>query len=124
VTGRAEGGQATVELALCLPVLAALALVLLQVVVVVRAQVLLTHAAREAARETAVTSDLRAIRRAAELSGDLDGSRLVVTVRGRGRPGSRARVELRYRAPTELPLVGSLLTDVTLRANAAIRVER
>jgi Flp pilus assembly protein TadG len=122
-TGR-EDGQATVELALCLPVLALLALVVLQVAVVVRDQVLVTHAAREAARQTAVTADLGAVRQAAEASGHLDPDRLAVTVRDRGRPGSRATVEVRYRAPTALPIVGRLVGDVELRANAAIRIER
>jgi Flp pilus assembly protein TadG len=119
-----EDGQATVELALCLPVLVALALVVLQVVLVARDQVLVTHAAREAAREAAVTSDLAAVRRAAVASGALAADRLTVTVTGRGRPGSRAVVEVRYAAPTDLPVIGGLLGDVALGANAAIRVER
>jgi len=124
VSGTREDGQATVELALCLPVLVALALVVLQVVLVGRDQVLVTHAAREAAREVAVTGDLRAVRRAAAASGTLDPARLRVRVTGRGRPGSRATVEVRYSSPTGLPLVGGLLGDVHLTANAAIRVER
>ena len=112
-----------VELALCLPVLAALALVLLQVTVVVRAQVLLTHAAREAAREAAVSPERAAVRTAAIEGGRLDGERLRVTVSGRGRPGSRAVVEVRYAAPTDLPIVGALIGDIDLKASAAIRVE-
>jgi hypothetical protein len=86
--------------------------------------VLVTHAAREAAREAAVTGDLGAVRRAAGTSGALDADRLTVTVTGRGRPGSRATVEVRYAAPTDLPIVGRLLGDVRLGAKAAIRVER
>jgi hypothetical protein len=124
VSAAHEDGQATVELALCLPVLVALALVVLQVVLVARDQVLVTHAAREAAREAAVTSDLAAVRRAAVASGSLDADRLTVTVTGRGRPGSRAFVEVRYAAPTDLPLVGGLFGDIAVGANAAIRVER
>jgi len=126
VTRRGSGssGQAAVELALCLPLLAAVGLALLQVALVARDQVLVTHAAREAAREAAVTSDLAAVRRAAAASGSLDADRLTVTVTGRGRPGSRAYIEVRYAAPTDLPLVGGLLGDVGLRANAAIRIER
>jgi hypothetical protein len=119
-----EGGQATVELALCLPVLAALALVLLQVAVVVRDQVLVTHAAREAAREAAVSADVRAVRAAATAAGRLDPDRLRVTVTGRGRPGSRAEIEVRYVSPTALPIIGPLVGDVALRAKATMRVER
>jgi hypothetical protein len=123
VTGPREDGQATVELALCLPVLAVIALVLLQVAVVVRDQVLLTHAVREAAREVAVSADPAAARRAAVSSGSLDGDRLTLTITGRGRPGSRAVIEARYASPTDLPIVGRLLGDLEIRAFAAIRVE-
>jgi Flp pilus assembly protein TadG len=119
-----EGGQATVELALCLPVLAALALVLLQVALVVRDQVLVTHAAREAARQAAVSADVRTVRSAAAAAGRLDPDRLTVTVSGRGRPGSRAEVAVRYVSPTVLPIIGPLVGDVALRAKAAMRVER
>jgi TadE-like protein len=120
---RGEEGQAAVELALCLPLLAGLALVLLQVALVVRDQVLVTHAAREAAREAAVTSDVAAARRAASAGAHLDPDRMQVVIAGRGRPGSRVSVEVRYASPTEIPLVGPLVGDVHLSATAAMRVE-
>lgn len=119
-----ERGQAAVELALGLPLLAVLALALLQVAFVVRDQVLLTHAAREAAREAAVSADPAAARRAALHGADLEGDRLVVEVGARGRPGSRVLVVLRYPAPTRVPLVGAVVGDVQLTAKAAMRVER
>ena len=58
-----EGGQATVEVALLLPLLALLLLAVVQVGLVVRDQVLVTHAAREAARAAAVDPQLEAARR-------------------------------------------------------------
>ena len=54
MTRRREGGQATVEVALLLPLLATMLLAVVQVGLVVRDQVLVTHAAREAARAAAV----------------------------------------------------------------------
>lgn len=120
---RGEDGQAAVELALCLPVLVALALVLLQVALVVRDQVLVTHAAREAAREAAVSGDVAAIRRAAAAGAHLDPDRLEVVITGRGVPGSRVSVEVRYASPTDLPIVGALVGDAHLSAFAAMRVE-
>ena len=53
------------ELALALPLIALLLLAIVQVGLVVRDQVLLTHAAREAAREAAVNPSADAVRRAA-----------------------------------------------------------
>lgn len=120
---RGERGQAAVELALGLPLLAVLALALVQVGLVVRDQVLLTHAVREAAREAAVSPGREAIRAAALDGSRLDPSRLEVHVAGRGRPGTRVRVVLRYESPTGVPLVGAFVGDVGLRATAAMRVE-
>lgn len=120
---RDERGQAAVELALALPLLAFLALALLQVALLVRDQVLLTHAVREAARAAAVSPDHGAVRRAVLDGARLDGDRLDLELGGRGRPGTRVRVTLRYAAPTGVPLLGPLLGDVHLRAKAAMRVE-
>ncbi|MGK2957123.1 MAG: TadE family type IV pilus minor pilin [Acidimicrobiales bacterium] len=123
--GKGDEGQAAVELALILPFLAMLALVLLQVTVVVRDQVLVTHAAREGAREAAVDSASSAPRRgAASASPSLDNDRLNVNSSGRGRPGSRVRVEVTYASPTKLPLVGQLIGDIQLRGTATMRVEK
>jgi Flp pilus assembly protein TadG len=118
-----ERGQAAVELALALPLVAGLLLLVVQVGLLARDQVLVTHAAREAVRAAAVDPSPSAADDAARRSGDLDPSRLVVTVRGRDGPGSRVTVTVRYRAPTEVPLLGHLLGDVVLQAEATMRVE-
>jgi len=120
---RGERGQAAVELALALPLLALLALSLLQVVLVARDQVLLTHAAREAAREAAVAGDAGAARRGALAGARLDADRLVVDAAGRAGVGSRVTVTLRYRSPTDVPVVGRLVGDVHLAASVTMRVE-
>jgi Flp pilus assembly protein TadG len=121
---RPDGGQATVELALLLPLVAVLLLSLVQAAVVARDQVLVTHAAREAARAAAVDSDPDAARRAAEQAGPLAPDRLEVVVTGRGGVGERVRVVVTYTLPTRLPLVGRLLDDVVLTGSATMRVER
>jgi len=99
-------------------------LVVVQVGLVVRDQILVVHAAREAAREAAVDAGADAPRRAASEGSSLAGERLTVTSSGRGGPGSRVRVEVRYRAPTAVPLIGAALGDVVLEAAATMRVER
>ena len=120
---RREGGQATVELALLLPVVVTLLLVVLQVGLLARDVILVTHAAREAARAAAVDSAPGAARAAAAAAGGLEADRLTVQVRGRGGTGSRVRVTVVYRAPTEVPIVGAFVGDRTLRAEATMRVE-
>ena len=122
-TRQREGGQSAVELALALPLLALLALAMLQVALVVRDQVLLTHAAREAAREAAVASDGDAGRRGALAGARLDPDRLEVRTTGRRGPGSRVTTTLTYRSATDVPLVGRLVADVQLRASVTMRTE-
>jgi Flp pilus assembly protein TadG len=119
-----ERGQATAELALALPLVATLLLALVQAAVVARDQVLVAHAAREAARVAAVDDDVESARLAAEQAGPLAAERLDVEVTGRGEAGSRVRVVVRYTLPTRLPLVSRALDDVTLTASATMRVER
>lgn len=121
---RRQEGQAAVELALVLPLVAMLALLLLQVALVVRDQVLVVHAAREAAREAAVSDGAGAARRAALAAASLDPQRLQASVSGRAGPGSRVSVEVHYVAVTDVPVVGALVGDVDLSGSATMRVER
>jgi Flp pilus assembly protein TadG len=113
-----------VELALVLPLVLLLLLGMVQLGLLVGDQILVVHAAREAAREAAVDPAPDAPRQAAAASSTLDPSRLTVTTSGRGAAGSRVRVEVAYRAPTAVPLLGAAVGDFTLRATATMRVER
>ncbi len=121
---REDGGQASVELALVLPLVMILLLTVAQLGLLVRDQILVVHAAREAARQAAVDPAADAPRKAAVASSSLNDSRLTVTTTGRGAPGSRVRVEVAYRTPSAMPLVGAAVGDLTLRASATMRVER
>jgi Flp pilus assembly protein TadG len=118
-----SGGQATVELALVLPLVVMLMLAVVQVALVARDAILVVHAAREAVREAAVTAASGAARRAAEAGSGLSGPRLDVRVTKRESPGGQVAVEVRYRAATDVPLVGGLVPDVRLSAGAVMRVE-
>ena len=122
--GSRDEGQAAVELALVLPLIALLLLALVQAGLVVRDQILVVHGAREAAREAAVDPAADAPARAAEASSALDRARLNVEASGRGEAGSRVKVHVSYRSPTDVPLVGAALPDLTLEAAATMRVER
>jgi hypothetical protein len=121
---RGSEGQAAVELALALPLLAMLLLALLQLGLLVRDQILVVHAAREAVRQAAVDSSTDAAKRAASGSSGLIPDRLDVSLTGRGGPGTRVRAAVRYRAPTDVPLVGAMVGDFHLSAEATMRVEK
>jgi len=118
-TARSDRGQATVELALVLPVLVLFLLALIQTALVARDAVLLQDAARAAVREAAVDAGTGRVRDAARRS--LGG--VEVEVRGGG-VGDPVEVRVSYRDRTNLPLVGPLFPDVTLRARATMRAER
>jgi Flp pilus assembly protein TadG len=120
---RDASGQATVEAALVLPFVLLLLLAVVQVGVLVRAQVLVTHAAREAARAAAVDADDHDVTLAAQQATTLDPQHMSVTVTGRGQRGSEVTVRVGYRAPTDVPLIGALLGDVDLDGEATMRVE-
>jgi Flp pilus assembly protein TadG len=121
---RTSEGQAAVELALALPLVALLLLALVQLGFLVRDQVLVVHAAREGVRQAAVDPASEAARQAAAASSGLASDRLDVSVSGRGGPGSRVRVMVHYKAPTNVPLVGAAIGDVDMHASATMRVER
>ena len=116
----ADRGQSTAELVLLMPVLVALLLALVQIGLLVRVRVMVTHAAREAVREAAVGADDDDVRAAAAAAGDLDPRRLQVSV---SRAGDRVAVEVRYHDPTDVPIVGALLGDARFDARATMRLE-
>jgi Flp pilus assembly protein TadG len=119
-----DRGQATVELALGLPLLVVLLSGVLQMGLVMRDQILVTHAAREAVRAAALDPDEAAATRAAQGAGPLDPSRLELTLTGRDGRGSHVTARVEYRSPIRLPLIGRALPDVELHASATMRVER
>jgi len=118
-THRADRGQATVELALCLPLLCTLLLGVVQVAVVVRDQLAVQLAAREAARAAAVSATPEAAGSAAAhraitlrpLAVDVDVGVATVT----------ARVSVVNH--TDVPLIGTMLPDVTVAASATMALE-
>lgn len=126
-TGRTDGGQATVELAVVLPLVVVLLVLVLQIALVARDQVMVVHAAREAARSAAVAEAAgdrsEAAARAARASGAFAPSETsVVTELLDG--GRRIRATVQHTNRTDLPLVGALLPDLDLEASAVMRVER
>ena len=115
-----ERGQATVEFAFVLPLLVLAALAIIQVALVVRDQLGVVHAAREAARAASVDRDPGGAVRAARRT--LPGA--TVDVGSRPKVGDEISVTVHYTSVTDLPLVGALFPDPDLHATSVMRVER
>lgn len=104
-----------------LPVLVLVVLAVVQAGTVARDAIAVAAAAREAARAAALGGDQRATRDAAVAAGGLDPQRVTVEVLD---AGDDVRVVVRYRAPTEVPMVGPLVADVDLSSAVTMRRER
>ncbi|HEX9504864.1 MAG TPA: TadE/TadG family type IV pilus assembly protein [Acidimicrobiia bacterium] len=115
-----QRGQATVEFAFVLPLLLLVAMAIIQVGLVVRDQLGVVHAAREAVRAASVDPDPDEAVRAAHRT--LPGAE--VEVGARPRIGGEIKVTVRYTSVTDLPLVGALFPDPELHSSAVMRVEK
>jgi Flp pilus assembly protein TadG len=123
VTKRVGGskGQATVELALVFPFVVLLLLLVVQLGVVIHAQVLAIHAAREGARAAAVAPvPERAATGAARHSTGVAEARLRVDTTA---TKEFVVVRARLRTPTDVPIIGALLPDVVLESTVTMQRE-
>jgi len=112
-----DTGQATVELALVLPVLLGLVLVVVQVGLVLRDQVLLVHAAREAARVAAIDGDVPGAVEAARSATGLDRDRLGVGIEA---GAAHVTARLRYRSSIVVPVVRLVRDEIGLTASVTM----
>lgn len=118
-----DEGQAATELALVLPLLVALLLGVVQVALVARDQILVVHAAREAARHAAVGATPADVRRAAARAAGVKVESVTTDMPHQGGSPDIVVVRVSYRSFTDVPLVGPLLPDPVLWAKAAMRSE-
>jgi hypothetical protein len=114
---RPVDGQAAVELALVIPAVVLLLLALVQFALIGRDELLVVHAAREAARAASVAG-----------SGSIAASRVLpgatVEISGGAEVGDLVVAVVSYRSVTDLPLVGPLVPDPWLHARVTMRAER
>lgn len=115
-----QAGQATIELAAVLPLLFALVLVVVQVGLVVRDQLLVVHAAREAARVAAIEGDRAAAVAAARSATGLDRDRLVVDVRW---SSYQVTASVRFESVVVVPLLRRTVPAVPLSAAVTMHDE-
>ena len=118
MTQHADRGQATVEVALALPLLCMLLLGVVQVAVVARDQLAVQLAAREAARTASVAANTPAAVEAGRAAVALAPLRVEVA-----RTAERIRATVTYRDPTDVPLIGVLVPDIVVTASVTMAVE-
>lgn len=119
-----SAGQATVELVLVLPMVVLAILLVIQVGLIARSQVLVVNAAREGARAASVDGP-SAAEPAARDSPGLSPDRLRVDADTVAEStGDLVRVRVRYRAPTDVAIVGALLGEPDLTAEVTMRLEQ
>lgn len=124
MTRHREAGQATVELALCLPLMALLLGAVIEVAMLATDHGRLVHAAREAARVAVVDHEEQPVREAAE-AGGLQGLAISISPGPEGRvQGAPLTVQVSYDPPGRVPVLGALFRDVELEARAVMRIER
>ena len=122
---RADDAQATAEFALVLPLLLLVFLLFAQAVMVMRAQIAVTAAAREGARKGVETGSQALIEGAAvRAASGLDRDKLRVAVEsGPRRRGEWVRVEVEYEVPMAIPVVERFFPPITVRGSAEMRIE-
>ncbi len=113
-----DRGQAVVETALALPLVCLALLGVVQVAVVVRAQLVVDHLAREAARAAAPAAAPAAAARASVAASGLGATAVQVGVDAR-----RVTVTVRRVLPTDVPLVGLLVPDIVVEHSVVMQLE-
>lgn len=119
-----QRGQASVELALCLPLALLVLAALLELGIFVTEQVRLWHAAREAARVAVVDPSPEAPRTAAERVGLAPLELSITPDLADRRQGDPLTVSLTYRHDGKVPLLEKLFEAMPIEAQATMRIER
>ncbi len=121
-----ERAQSTVEFALVLPILLIVVLLFIQSVVVLHAQLVVTGAAREAARrgvETASEAEIRGV--AMQAAAGLSSEALEINVESGPRVrGEWIKVGVAYEVPLVIPVIANLFPDhIRVEGKASMRIE-
>lgn len=117
VAVRSDRGQATVEFAVVLPIVAVLVLGIVQLVVVARDQLAVELAAREGARAASVSASPHTAAITAAV-GAVTLEPLDVAV---AEIGTLVSVTVRHRSETNVPLIGFAIGDVEVSATVTMQ---
>jgi uncharacterized protein (DUF58 family) len=107
------------------PLLLLVFLLFAQAVLVMRAQIAVTAAAREGARKGVETSNPALIEgAAAKAASGLDSEKLVVNIEsGPRKRGEWIRVEVEYEVPVAIPAVQRFFSSIKVKGRAEMRIE-
>ena len=119
-----ESGQATLEFALLLPILALVLAAIVEIGMVVADQGRLWHAAREAVRTAVVDPDQSDVEAAAERGGLRPLTVTVDPPSHMRRQGDPLTVKLVHEPRARVPLFDVVLDRIELRATATMRIEQ
>lgn len=114
-------GQATVELALVLPLLAVFVMLIAQFAMVATHQLALWQVARDATRVASLSSEPRDAVRVVIGHNTIAGAEAIIE--DVSQSDAKTRVRLKYRERTSLPLLGAFLPDLTLYAEVVMATE-
>lgn len=106
-----------------LPVVLLLVLLIAQLGLVIRDQIMVVNAAREGARAAIVEPSTAAAARAVFATTRLDPARTGVALTASGSAPPLITVTVTYRSTTEVPLIGALLGDVIVTESTTMRRE-
>lgn len=124
VRARGQGGQATLELVLALPIIVVVIAALVETAFVAGDQLRLWHAAREAARVAVVDPEPSAVRLTITEQGFRDASVSVTPSSTERRQGEPLTVSVGYRRASRVPVIGRVFDGLELRARATMRIEQ
>ncbi len=120
-------GQSTVEFALTVPILMLVLLALLQAGLIAHAQIMVTHAAREGARQAATAdSDGEILQAARKGAAGLEPGRLDVSFSAPSgwKAGESVTVRTGYSVPLFTPALKTVMGAVDVNAQATMRIEK
>lgn len=125
---RKEEGQSATEFALVLPLILIVILVIIQMGIVVNAQLIIIHAAREGARDGSVTNSNMKIRESViNSAGTLDKNSMNISIKpSSGRKiGDYITVTVEYNPPIIFPGIELVFPDsISLKSSATMRIEK
>jgi Flp pilus assembly pilin Flp len=123
-----EEGQSAIEFALVLPLILIVILIIIQIGIVVNAQLIITHAAREGARDGSVTnSNSKITESVKKTASTLDENSMSIYIKppSNRKIGDYITVIVKYNPPIIFPGIELVFPNsINLSSSATMRIEK